>query len=202
MNIEGLDYNTKREKLILPEFGREIQKMVDYAVALPDRSERQHCAESIVSIMENMFPQMRDAADYQQKLWDNIAIMSDFKLDIDYPYDVTNAKKISTKPEPMNYHLSNINVRHYGKLMFELFDKLKDMPDGPERDELIRITANQMKRDLTQWSHGSMDNEKVASDLARFTDGKVQLDLDSFEFDAIKEKNNSDNRKKRNKKQL
>ena len=67
MNIEGLDYNTKREKLILPEFGREIQKMVDYAVALPDRSERQHCAESIVSIMENMFPLMRDAADYQQK---------------------------------------------------------------------------------------------------------------------------------------
>ncbi len=200
MNIEGLDYNTKRDKLILPEFGREIQKMVDYAVALPDKEERQHCAESIVSIMENMFPQMRDAADYQQKLWDNIAIMSDFKLDIDYPFDVSNAKKISTKPEPMNYHLSNIKVRHYGKLMFELFEKLKDMPEGPERDELIRITANQMKRDLTQWSHGSMDNEKVASDLSRFTDGNVQLDLDSFEFDVIKEKNPSDNSKRRKKK--
>ena len=149
MDIEGLDYNTKREKLILPEFGREIQKMVDYAISLPDKNERQICAESIIAIMGNMFPQMRDATDYQQKLWDNLAIMSNFKLDIDYPYDVSNAKKISTKPAPMKYPMTQIKVRHYGKMMFELFDKLKEMPDGPEKKELTRITANQMKRDLS-----------------------------------------------------
>ncbi|WP_036879964.1 DUF4290 domain-containing protein [Xylanibacter oryzae] len=200
MDIEGLDYNTKREKLILPEFGREIQKMVDYAISLPDKNERQICAESIIAIMGNMFPQMRDATDYQQKLWDNLAIMSNFKLDIDYPYDVSNAKKISTKPAPMKYPMTQIKIRHYGKMMFELFDKLKEMPDGPEKKELTRITANQMKRDLSQWSHGSMDDEKVANDLAKFTDSNIQLDLNSFEFDEIKENDTFENNKRRKKK--
>ena len=85
MNIEGLDYNTKREKLILPEYGREVQNMVDYAVSLPSKEERQRCAEAIVAIMDRMFPQNRDSADHVQKLWDHLAIMSNFKLDIDYP---------------------------------------------------------------------------------------------------------------------
>jgi hypothetical protein len=111
--------------------------------------------------------------------------MSDFKLDIDYPFDVSEAKKISTKPEPMSYPMKKIPVKHYGSLIFELFERLKNMPDGPERNELIRQTANQMKRNLMQWSHGSCDDEKVASDLAKFTDGKVQLDLDHFKFNTV-----------------
>ena len=185
MNIEGLDYNTKREKLILPEYGREVQNMVDYAVSLPTKEERQRCAEAIVAIMDRMFPQNRDSADHAQKLWDHLAIMSNFKLDIDYPYDVSQAKTITKKPDPMPYPMTKIPVRHYGKMMFEVFDKLKSMEPGEERDELIRLTANQMKRNLFQWGHGSSDDEKVASDLARYTDGKVQLDLDHFEFDKV-----------------
>ena len=181
MNIEGLDYNTQREKLILPEYGREIQNMVDYAVGLKTKAERQRCAETIVA----MTPQNREATDQKQKLWDHLAIMSDFKLDIDYPFDVSEAKKISTKPEPMSYPMKKIPVKHYGSLIFELFERLKNMPDGPERNELIRQTANQMKRNLMQWSHGSCDDEKVASDLAKFTDGKVQLDLDHFKFNTV-----------------
>ena len=85
----------------------------------------------------------------------------------------------------MPYPMSKIPVRHYGKMMFELFDKLKTMAPGKERDELIKLTANQMKRNLYQWSHGSSDDEKVASDLAKFTDGKVQLNLQKFKFEKI-----------------
>ncbi len=197
MNIEGLDYNTKREKLILPEYGREVQNMVDYAVSLPSKEERQRCAEAIVAIMDRMFPQNRDSADHVQKLWDHLAIMSNFKLDIDYPYDVSQAKTITKKPDPMPYPMTKIPVRHYGKMMFEVFDKLKSMEPGEERDELIRLTANQMKRDLYQWGHGSSDDEKVASDLARYTDGKVQLDLDHFEFDKVETREMDKKRRKK-----
>lgn len=136
-----------------------------------------------------------------KKLWDHLAIISGFKLDIDWPHDVSGAKKITTKPEPMAYPMARIPVRHYGKMMFEVFEQLKTMEPGAERDELVRQTANQMKRSLMQWSHGSADDEKVASDLARFTDGVVQLDLDTFVFERINERDlqsfHSNNKKKR-----
>lgn len=185
MNIEGLDYNTQREQLILPEYGREVQNMVDYALSLPDKEERQRCAESIIVIMDRMFPQNHENPDYKQKLWDHLAIMSNFQLDIDWPYDISGAAKITTKPEPLEYPMTQIPVRHYGKMLFDVFEHLKTMPAGEERDELVRQTANQMKRDLYQWSHGSADDEKIASDLARFTDGRIQLDLDTFTFEKL-----------------
>ena len=201
MNIDGLDYNTQREKLVLPEYGREIQDMVAYCVTLPTKEERQDCAETIISIMDRMNQQNHGNADHIQKLWDHLALMADFKLDIDYPFDVSQAMKIASKPEPMTYPMSKIPVRHYGKMMFELFEKLKNMEEGDERTELIRVGANQMKRCLIQWGHGSSDDEKVASDLARFTDGKVQLDLDTFKFDKINARDliqpRNNNKKKR-----
>ena len=201
MNIDGLDYNTQREKLVLPEYRREIQDMVAYCVTLPTKEERQDCAETIISIMDRMNQQNHGNADHIQKLWDHLALMADFKLDIDYPFDVSQAMKIASKPEPMTYPMSKIPVRHYGKMMFELFEKLKNMEEGDERTELIRVVANQMKRCLIQWGHGSSDDEKVASDLARFTDGKVQLDLDTFKFDKINARDliqpRNNNKKKR-----
>ena len=197
MNIEGLDYNTQREKLVLPEYGREVQSMVDYAVALPTKAERQSCANAIIAIMRRMFSQSADAEGFERKLWDHLAMMSNFKLDIDYPFDVTEAQTILSKPEPMTYPMNNIPVRHYGKMMFELFDKRKTMPEGPDRDALVRMAANQMKRDLMVWGHGSSDDEKVASDLAYFTDGKVQLDLDKFKFAKIEVKENERKRGKK-----
>ena len=185
MKIEGLDYNTQREKLALPEYGREIQRMVDHAKTLPDKKERQRCAQTIVAIMDRMFPQNRQNADYKHKLWDHLALMSNFELDIDWPYDIHQAVDITSRPEPMPYPMKDIAVRHSGYMVFELFDKLKQMPPGKERDELARVTANQMKRNLMLWSHGSSDDEKVASDLARFTDGKIQLDLSTFKFEKV-----------------
>lgn len=201
MNIDGLDYNTQREQIVLPEYGREIQQMVDYAVGLPDREERQRCAKAIITIMDRMFPESKNVEGHERKLWDQLAIMSRFQLDIDYPFDVTSASQIAQKPEPMPYPMKKIPVRHYGAMLFEAFEILKTMEPGRERDELVKLTANQMHRNLMQWSHGSSDGEKVASDLARFTDGKIQLDLDTFKFERFVDREQSQGRngKKKNK---
>lgn len=187
MDIKGLDYNTQREKLIMPEYGREIQKMVDHAISLPTKEERMKCAQAIIHQMENKTPQLRDSSDYQQTLWDHLYLMSHKQLDIDWPFDVSNAEKILSKPQPLEHPKADVQSRqrHYGRLMMEVFEKLKAMPEGEERDELVRITANQMKRDLATWGHGSMDDEKVADDLARFTDGKIQIDPQSFRFERV-----------------
>lgn len=185
MNIEGLDYNTQREKLVMPEYGREIQKMIDHAVSIADKAERQRCAETIVRLMENKNPLLHESDDYEQTLWDHLYLMSHKQLDIDWPFDVSEAEKILSKPEPMEHPSGNTHLRHYGRLMEQLFEQLKTMPEGEERDELVRLTANQMKRNLAAWGHGSMDDEKVADDLARFTDGKIQIDLSMFHFDRI-----------------
>ena len=185
MEIQGLDYNTQREMLLMPEYGREIQKMVDHAVTLPSKEERLRCAKTIVKMMETKVPQMRENADYQQMLWDHLFLMSHKALDIDWPYDVSGAEKIHAKPEPMALPKGEIPLRHYGRLVIELLNKLKEMEPGQERDELTRYTANQMKRDLVLWGHGSIDDEKVADDMARLTDGVIQLDLGSFTFERF-----------------
>ena len=101
MDIKGLDYNTQREHLAMPEYGREIQKMVDWAVGLPTKEERTVCAQTIVRLMETKMPQLRGNADYEQTLWDHLYLMSDKQLDIDWPFDVSEAEKIHTKPEPL-----------------------------------------------------------------------------------------------------
>jgi hypothetical protein len=200
MNIKGLDYNTQREKLLMPEYGREIQKMVDHAVSLPTKEERQLCAETIIRLMENKNPQVQESANAEQALWDHLYLMSQKQLDIDWPFDVSEAEKILSKPQPMAHPTGGARMRHYGRLIEELFEKLKTMPEGDERDELVRLTANQMKRNLAAWGHGSMDDEKVADDLARFTDGKIQLDLSSFHFEnTIPMGNSKNNGKKKNK---
>ena len=183
MNIQGLDYNTGREPLLLPEYGREIQKMVDHAVTLPSREERLRCAKTIVKMMETKVPQIRENTDYRQTLWDHLYLMSHKQLDIDWPFDVSEAEKIHNKPNAIPLPQENIRLRHYGKLIEELFEKLKQMPAGEERDVLTCYTANQMKRNLLTWGHGSMSDEKVADDLARFTDGIIQLDLSKVKLD-------------------
>ena len=185
MDIKGLDYNTQREKLIMPEYGREIQKMVDFACTLPTKEERLECAEAIIHLMETKNPQLRDNADYKQALWDHLYLMSHRELDIDWPFDVSEADKILSKPNPMKPSKEQLRLRHYGKLVSNLFEKLKTMPAGEERDALTYYTANQMKRNLSIWGHGSMDDEKVANDLAHFTDGIIQLDLQSFKFEKV-----------------
>ena len=183
MNIKGLDYNTHREQLLMPEYGREIQKMVDYAVSLTDKSERQNCAQEIIRMMETKVPELHDNADFEQTLWDHLYLMSHKQLDIDWHFDVTAAEKLQEKPKAIPLPQEGMRLRHYGKLLEQLFEKLKTMPEGEERDALAYYTANQMKRNLMTWGHGSMSDEKVADDLARFTDGVIQLDLSTIKLD-------------------
>jgi hypothetical protein len=130
-------------------------------------------------------PQIRENVNYDQTLWDHLYLMSDKQLDIDWPFDVSGAEKIYSKPQPIPLPQNRIKLRHYGRLVEELLGKIKEMPAGEERDELVRQTANQMKRDLLTWGHGSADDEKVADDLARLTDGAIQLDLGQFKFDKV-----------------
>lgn len=185
MKIEGMDYNTQRESLRMPEYGRSIHLMVEHCIAIPDREMRQQCAETIVRTMELMFPALRQQTDYKQKLWDHLAIISDFRLDIDYPYPVTTAEKISQRPARMPYPKHSIPVRHYGNLVFKTLEYLKTMPAGEERDELTRLVTNQMKRDLVMYGNATPDNERIISDIAKYTDGTIQIDPEEFTFEFI-----------------
>ena len=199
MNIQGLDYNTQREALQLPEYGREIQKMVEVAVGLPDKGERLRCAKTIVKLMETKVPQIRENANYKQTLWDHLYLMSHKQLDIDWPFDVSEAENIHSKPQPMPLPQTRIRLRHYGRLIEELCEKLKTMPEGKDRDELARLTANQMKRDLMQWGHGSIADEKVVDDLSHLTDGVVQLDMRKLSV-SIREQINEEPRRNKKRK--
>ena len=182
-----MDYNTQRQRLLLPEYGREIQRMVDHAITLPTKEERLKCATAIVRLMETKVPHIRDNSDYEQTLWDHLYLMSHKQLDIDWPFDVSEAEKFLSKPSPLALPQGDIRLRYYGKLVCELLERLQTMPDSAERDELIRLTANQMKRDLAQWGNGSIDDEKVADDMARLTNGAVQIDLNNFAFERIQQ---------------
>lgn len=187
MDIKGLDYNTKRETLLLPEYGREIQRMVDYAIGCPTRDERNACANTIVRMMGTKVPNATETNDGIRALWDHLYIMGRGQLDIDWPYDMSEAVKITQKPQPMPIRKNHVKLRHYGHLVEECFDILKTMPNGRERDKLIYLTANQMKRDLAIWGRGTMDDERVADDLARFTDGCVQLDINNMRLERVQE---------------
>lgn len=172
----------------MPEYGRGIQNMVDYALTLTDRDERQRCAQTIVSIMGNMFPHLRDVPDFKHKLWDHLAVMADYRLDIDYPYEITRAEQLTKKPQPMIYPMKRIRYRHYGYLLETLLKKLKDMPEGEEREALTQLVADQMKRSLFNWNKDAMDDEKIAADVAAYTGGKVKLDLEHFRFAPLQGK--------------
>ena len=187
MDIKGLDYNTQRQQLLLPEYGREIQRMVDHAVTLPTKEERLKCARTIVRLMETKVPHIRDNSDYEQTLWDHLYLMSNKQLDIDWPFDVSEAEKFLSKPDPLPLPQGNIRQRYYGNLVSELLEQLQTMPAGDERDELTRLTANQMKRDLTLWGNGTNDDEKVASDMAYLTNGTIQIDLNNFAFERMQQ---------------
>lgn len=177
-----MDYNTDREHLILPEYGRNVQNMVDYAVTIPDRAERQRCAETIVKVMGMIQPEQLNSPDGERVLWDHLARMSHYKLDIDYPVPITPAEELEAKPDPVPYPMTKIKMRHYGHLLEELMHKLGEMTDGPERDRLIELTANQMRKDLFYWNKDAFNEAKIAKDLALYTDGHVQIDDSQLHF--------------------
>lgn len=177
----------------LPEYGRSVQNMIDYAVTIKDRNERQRCANTIITIMGNMFTHLRDVPDFKHKLWDHLAIMSDFKLDIDYPYEIVRKESLSSKPERLTYNLNRIHFRHYGRNLEAIIRKAADMPEGDERDALINLLANNMKKNYYAWNKDNTDEDKIIEDLRLLSDGKIDLKRGDIKF--FDQRNNNNNRK-------
>ncbi len=182
-----LRYNTQQKKLILPEYGRNIQKMVDHCLTIEDRDERTRCARSIIASMGNLFPQLRDQEDFRHKLWDHLAIMSDFKLDIDYPCEVIKPDDLQTKPDMLEYRTSAIRRRHYGKNIELMIDKATSMEPGEERDALISLLANHMKKVMLSVNKDGVDDAKIFKDLAEFSHGAIMLDAETYHLHEFKE---------------
>lgn len=160
----------------LPEYGRSIQNMVDYALTIEDRAERQRCANTIINIMGGMFPHLRDVPDFKHKLWDHLAIMADFKLDIDYPFEIIQQSNLETKPESIPYNSTHIRYRHYGRTLEVLIKKACELPEGDEKQNLIALICNQMKKDYMAWNKDTVEDQKIADDLAELSGGKLKMD--------------------------
>jgi len=175
MEVNELDYNTQLSRLELPEYGRNIQRMVDHALTLEDREERKRCVQTIISIMGNLFPHLRDVPDFKHKLWDHLAIMSDFKLDIDYPYEIVRKENLYSKPEKVPYNSQRIKIKHYGRSIEDLIVKAVAMEDGAERTRLIQMMANHMKKSILAWNRESVDDQKIYDDLRTLSDGKIDV---------------------------
>ncbi|NDW11756.1 DUF4290 domain-containing protein [Bacteroides sp. 214] len=170
-----MQYNTQRKKLPLPEYGRSIQNMVDYALTLEERSERQRCANTIINIMGGMFPHLRDVPDFKHKLWDHLAIMANFKLDIDYPYEIIAKDNLDTKPDQIPYPSTRIRYRHYGRTLEVLIKKAMEFPEGDEKNNLLALIANHMKKDYIAWNKDTIDDGKINEDLMELSGGKLWL---------------------------
>ncbi len=159
----------------MPEYGRAVQKMVDHAITIENRAERQRCANTIIAVMGNMFPQLRDMPEFKHKLWDHLAIMSDFKLDIDYPYELVAPETLHPTPQRLPYPKGSIRYRHYGRSIEEMIKKACSMTDGEERDELVRLIAAQMKKEYVLWNKESIEDSKIAEDIQEYSNGQICL---------------------------
>jgi hypothetical protein len=173
-----MDYNTTRKKLILPEYGRNIQKMVEYACSIQDREERNRVARAIIAVMGNLNPTLRDQGDVRHKLWDHMAIISDFQLDIDSPYDPPSQEEFYSKPRPVPYKQNEVKYMHYGRITEALIKKAVEMPDGEEKERLISLIANQMKKSFVTWNKNQVSDEIIFKDLQAISGGKIKVSQD------------------------
>ena len=165
MNKEGLKYNTERDKLIISEYGRNIQIMIQHLLEIEDREKRTEAAHFIVSVMAQMNPQVKESNDYIHKLWDHLYIISDYKLDVDSPYDPPQQGVIVNKPEHVGYQKRDIKQGHYGSYIKEFLNKIKEIEEGPKRDALLLSVANQMKRDYLNWNRETVNDLLILEDL-------------------------------------
>lgn len=182
-----LKYNNQMRRLILPEYGRNIQNMVDHCVTIVDRDERTRCAHTIVGAMLTLFPVTGDAEEYKRKLWDHLLIMSDFKLDVDFPYEHVDPKVFETVPEPVPQERpGSMRYRHYGAHIPRLIETAITLEEGEERDALVYMIANQMKKALLTAGTESVDDERILSDLRVMSHGVFKLNPEEIELQDYK----------------
>lgn len=198
-----MEYYTTKNKLILTEYGRNIQQMVEYAMTIEDRDERTRCVKTIINIMGNLFPHLRDVNDFKHKLWDHLAMMSNYQLDIDYPYEVVKPDTLQSKPDKMPYPNRNIKDRHYGNNLPKFVKAATELSDPEQTDKLMGILANQMKKYVLTWNKDNVEDQRIYNDIIEMTDGKFQANENSIKLKESKEftapnNNNNNNKKKQN----
>ena len=193
-----MEYNTQRKKMELPEYGRSVQNMVDHALTIEDRAERQRCANTIISIMGGMFPHLRDVPDFKRKLWDHLAIMSDFKLDIDYPFEIVKQEDLIVKPEKVVYSSGTIRYRHYGHFVEELVKKAVEIEDEEERKALVKLLALQMKRTLSNWNKDGIEDQKILDDIREYSNGVIDLKVEDLRLNEPQQRPFNNNQRKPN----
>lgn len=194
-----LRYNTQLERLKLPEYGRNIQNMVEHCLTLTDRDERNACARSIIEAMIRLTPQAKNDPDHTRKLWDHLAIISDFRLDIDYPFDQVQKDTLQSAPERVAYGLQNIRYRHYGKSVERLVTNASAMEPGQERDTLVRLIANHMKKLMLEVNCDGVDDMKIFKDLAELSHGEIRIhpeEMRLHEFKAVQQPTGKKRRKR------
>lgn len=173
--VENLEYNTERSQLIIPEYGRHFQKMVDHAVSIEDREERNKIAKSIVDVMGNLQPHLRDVPDFQHKLWDQLFIMSDFKLDVDSPFPITSKEVLEERPEPLEYPQNFPKYRFYGNNIKRMIDVAVGWDKSDKRDGLEYAIANHMKKCYLNWNKDTVDDSAIFKHLVELSDGQINL---------------------------
>ncbi|MEM9076497.1 MAG: DUF4290 domain-containing protein [Bacteroidota bacterium] len=174
-SVEHLEYNTERPKLFIPEYGRHFQKMVDHAVSIEDRDERNKVAKAIISVMGNLQPHLRDVPDFQHKLWDQLFIMADFKLDVDSPFPITSKEVLQQRPEPLEYPQNHPKYRFYGNNIKRMIDVAIKWEKGDMRTGLEYAIANHMKKCYLNWNKDSVEDAVIFGHLKELSDGAIDL---------------------------
>ena len=177
-----MEYNTLQKKLIMPEYGRHVHLMVQHATQIQDREQRNLAAQTIIGVMGNLMPHLRETPDFKHKLWDHLHIISEFKLDIDAPYPPPSPAEMVEKPYMVPYPQSQIRQKHYGKILVEMIQKTGNLPDSPQRDELIQSLATQMRKSYIAWNRSELNVEQIAQDIWDISDGKIKLNTDMLQF--------------------
>jgi len=170
------DYNSTRSKLILSEYGRNVQNMVKYIVALPTKEERNRYAQVVIDLMGFLNPHLRDVADFKHKLWDHLHIISDFQIDVDAPYPKPAPDAIHLKPEPLKYPHQRIKYKHYGKTIELMIEKAKSIEEPDRRQHMVQAIANFMKMAYVQWNKDSVADESILADLRALSGGQLKLE--------------------------
>jgi hypothetical protein len=170
------DYNSTRNKLILSEYGRNVQNMVKYIVALPTKEERNRYAQVVIDLMGFLNPHLRDVADFKHKLWDHLHIISDFQIDVDSPYPKPSPEAIHLKPEPLKYPHQRIRYKHYGKTIEMMIEKAKSIEEPERKRHMVQAIANFMKMAYVQWNKDSVTDEMIIADLYNLSGGQLKLE--------------------------
>ena len=179
-----MEYNTKREVLVVPEYVRNVQKMVEYCLTIEDREKRNEYAQSIIVAMGQVNPAGKDSPNYERRLWDHLFIISDYKLDVDSPYPKPLKAEKDAKPERLHY--KNITFRTYGTLLEKMIKKVSVMEDGEEKKYLVGQLAQELKKAHLQWNINTCDDDVILKHLSVLSDGKLNVE-EGFQFKTTKE---------------